>query len=714
MDNEYEVVVLHPGTATPNCSRETVYKVSRAPNPDRKHTRGKRGKTLLEPTVSDFVPDSVTPVNVRAENRKKRRAREYRSFMKARSERGYRGKKSSQFKKVKSIAVDSCKPVVVTSTLPKEAREKLRENRVSVARRERGKGSRFSRVVLHPANKLTPNVSAKGQTVVSVDYALPRDKPVEVHMSRAEHQFARKFTNTSELSNIVSAFKRCRKLPHLTVEEFDALPSTSSQSKIVRRIRDELLKNPSAPAEVVIKKERVKPKHSVRKLVSAFFSSGKRPLLSIPAILALPCEKLDIKKRDRMISMLQSGIEPNPGPEPCVNDGATKIVGEYFRSRGKTSLICPVCAKKLINTKGKIGDHPVVAPLGYYADFPTLKIEEPAEPASESVAANKCAIQDPCSSNSDSSKDKVSTNCLKDAPVSEPREIRSRLNIVRPNVENNASSSTVRIENVVKSDPPKPDVKLPPLCGCNLSSVDILAIMSRVSGVDLKWKNISIDSMDVPYSTERRLVINRGVQEIKQSFHAVQLKATTRRHTYLTYLRWCYFASMLISIMFPLCYYFYSESYVHRMVVSCILYIGGPIKFFWMLFSHFLVRYHIMDNLILYYGGPLKFFGKFCICMFLPSIIFGTWVHFFDWVSRSWYVNYVPHMVSCVVSEYDRNTNVEAVKSTLRMRMRRLSSLPIPDSDALLFINGSELVIEQILSRDSFFWEGAACFRLPR
>lgn len=80
---------------------------------------------------------------------------------------------------------------------------------------------------------------------------------------------------------------------------------------------------------------------------------------------------------------------------------------------------------------------------------------------------------------------------------------------------------------------------------------------------------------------------------------------------------------------------------------------------------------------------------------------------------KTWHVPFIPHLVSCVVSEYDRGTNAVVVRSTIRQKIRRLACLPIPDEDALIFLTGSELVAEQLLESGEYFSRGAACFRLP-
>jgi hypothetical protein len=77
-------------------------------------------------------------------------------------------------------------------------------------------------------------------------------------------------------------------------------------------------------------------------------------------------------------------------------------------------------------------------------------------------------------------------------------------------------------------------------------------------------------------------------------------------------------------------------------------------------------------------------------------------------------ISYIPHIVSAVLSSYDRGTNPVAARSTLRQKIRQLASLPIPDFDAIKFIAGSELVVEHLLDTSNFFWEGAASLRRPR
>lgn len=60
-------------------------------------------------------------------------------------------------------------------------------------------------------------------------------------------------------------------------------------------------------------------------------------------------------------------------------------------------------------------------------------------------------------------------------------------------------------------------------------------------------------------------------------------------------------------------------------------------------------------------------------------------------------IPFVPHMVSCVVSEYYRGTNKLVLDSTIRQRMSRLATLPIPDFDYITLLDGSECVARAII-----------------
>jgi len=202
-----------------------------------------------------------------------------------------------------------------------------------------------------------------------------------------------------------------------------------------------------------------------------------------------------------------------------------------------------------------------------------------------------------------------------------------------------------------------------PLAGHTISACDCVMIMSRLIGREIMYDQIRIESIVVPYVGEQRLATNRNVQELKQSFCACQL--TVCETPSIAWRHYVLAATILFSVLeASLCFYF-----------------GHPM---FMLVGAIIIFVALMRYFTAYSPFP-----------------------------RTYSVCYVPHLVSSVMAEYNRGTNAIAARATLRQKMRQLASLPLPDKDALKLIAGSELVCEQLLTHEDFFWEGAACFRQP-
>lgn len=215
---------------------------------------------------------------------------------------------------------------------------------------------------------------------------------------------------------------------------------------------------------------------------------------------------------------------------------------------------------------------------------------------------------------------------------------------------------------VVESKPPAIEH---PLSGHTISDADRVAIMSRLVGKEIELDQIVVEQITVPYIGERRLATSRNVQEIKQAFQACQLSVNTAPE----------------------------RTWHHYAIVACA------------------ILTLIEIGLSFLYNAPL--FSIVGAVVFSVSLTLYLTVRP-RYTARTYSLPYIPHLVSSVMAEYDRGTNVVAARSTLRQKIRRLASLPIPDVDALKFIAGSELVCEQLLTNEDFFWEGAACFRQPR
>lgn len=111
----------------------------------------------------------------------------------------------------------------------------------------------------------------------------------------------------------------------------------------------------------------------------------------------------------------------------------------------------------------------------------------------------------------------------------------------------------------------------------------------------------------------------------------------------------------------------------------------------------------VKDNFVVQSATPLLYFT------FLIFILHQIARYFRP--SRIVAIPFIPHIVSSVLSEYDRGTNPSVALATMRMKIRRLASFPLPDRDCLAYIHGCELVCNHLLDTRSYFWEGAAAFR---
>jgi hypothetical protein len=67
------------------------------------------------------------------------------------------------------------------------------------------------------------------------------------------------------------------------------------------------------------------------------------------------------------------------------------------------------------------------------------------------------------------------------------------------------------------------------------------------------------------------------------------------------------------------------------------------------------------------------------------------------------HVYYVPHMVACALSEYATGTGPEAAAQNARLKLMRLSCLPVEDCHATHYMEGSEVVILSVLRTRDFF-----------
>jgi hypothetical protein len=114
--------------------------------------------------------------------------------------------------------------------------------------------------------------------------------------------------------------------------------------------------------------------------------------------------------------------------------------------------------------------------------------------------------------------------------------------------------------------------------------------------------------------------------------------------------------------------------------------------------------------------------GFMCACLFVycTSVLSVTaqWINVFLGLGTIliWYLTrpefgsvynrkfyYVPHLVTCILNDYDRTTNFEVAQASVMQRFRRLSCFPLPDRDAVTYCNGTCEVVLYLLSHRHFF-----------
>jgi hypothetical protein len=234
------------------------------------------------------------------------------------------------------------------------------------------------------------------------------------------------------------------------------------------------------------------------------------------------------------------------------------------------------------------------------------------------------------------------------------------------------------------SEEKKPKIPDPDLDGFHLTDEQAFKLLIKRS--KLEWASSSpylmsilhgimgiINSRTViGYVANNRVVSNRGVEETKQNHVVASIKFD------LPVLE-NYFSSFMY-------YYSYTRNVIFLFSLL-------------MLFSNLFMRISIIN---------FVFFR-----VFMAVISVRLWQFFIghSLVSNIYkdlsmmQLHYCPHICSNVVAEYDHKQDLDLVRSTIRMRLRRLATLPLRDVDYLHLITGSEIV-SLCLIEDSPFLSG--------
>jgi hypothetical protein len=241
----------------------------------------------------------------------------------------------------------------------------------------------------------------------------------------------------------------------------------------------------------------------------------------------------------------------------------------------------------------------------------------------------------------------------------------------RPVVEEQQCALSMNRE--VKPEPPTVAEPLRVLSGHGLKMGDCIDALERVSDIVFDEMEIVVKSKICSYDREQRMLVQRNVIETKADFDVAQIEGT---------------------------HYYFSRNWWH--LVTCLFTI--------LTLGVLVVAYSYLDFEILGFEiariGIVVAFTLIMLC-FLISF---SWLLTKRWCHVQYKIAFVPHLVSCLVSEYDRGTNISVARSTMRGKLRRMASFPLPDKDALTLLHGTEIVAEALLSRQDFYSAGATMF----
>lgn len=198
----------------------------------------------------------------------------------------------------------------------------------------------------------------------------------------------------------------------------------------------------------------------------------------------------------------------------------------------------------------------------------------------------------------------------------------------------------------------------------------------------------------VPYRGERRLLTSRNVEETKQGFYITALDAwaVSRAWPLLVGVLLC------LPVIHVLTYPLLSVETVGYREIVAVARGACPTSTWrpgWLANQwHWAPGF---DVSVSHHSAGL-FAIPVCLVIIALSLLF-TLQRKSIW--------FVPHLVSCVVADFDRGLNLTVIRTNMRSKFRRISSFPLPDEIHLRVIAGSEQVVEYLLKNDQFFTQAA-------
>lgn len=469
-----------------------------------------------------------------------------------------------------------------------------------------------------------------------------------------------------------------RHVPHRKVKISPIRDVTWLGEKLKRFARDRSLPCPTRQEMELLAK-------SKKKNAERDFSKARDSILNtVSLIQSIEAQGLDGSTIRRMIEamLLIAGIEFNPGPD-CPLSGQIVPCEKYrMKKTRKIIWICKSCRIQVSNPQKVddewVGRHPQTEALpGTSNENSVQPLESAHNDVSQPPLSEEVVVGAACRVRSDMKEyderpsyyyvfagkvlDKFMT-----LPVVNliPRVVEPVVEVFNGLFPLKSGTYGLPSDSMERS-------KIPPLSGVKLSVKDCERVMSNLCGTSCKMSEISIREKVIPYSTDSRLVSNRNVIETKSPLHVVEMEVQK-----LVIPVW-----KNVKILTSLAGTAVLTNLVHQFVnrvsdlVPCMLKRGG-------LLINGLNSVVRVSALVV---GALAF-------AYLWKR-FNARMGIFDYTPRRPYVlTFSPHIVSSVLCEYDRGTNAVSAVATMRQRIRRYASLPIPDVDSVKIIAGLNLL----------------------
>lgn len=564
---------------------EKVEKLTFQPNPDRKHSRGFRGKYRHQVNMSDEMLDWE---RAQIDNRHSKKRQNVMS--------GRKSQEKSAMKRFKTRGTSN-QGFVSEKKRVLEYGVKLRD-RISDKSEVASKRAQFARQRRIETGLEYANKSKRSRQL---------QKSGMLHPQRTAPSIPWKTkTRIDEAARILSYYKRTGKSPNVSLEKLQSL-NTSGLNKRAWTKFIQFVTTQSGTVEL-------------------------HPGMS---------ESSEISMADTLgIARYHSDTLSSSSLAGDCNYSGRYINGIFKRYSGKKVSTCPSCECVLKNINGgKRGKHP-----GDRKDLSPELLP---------------LLRKPKIADSSSTKSQLSSA--------------------------GSESCTLKTEPSPELPPPElTPAQLPCLDGVRLNFADLKDFTRFLNPAwygFVEWFGSIVDPPSVDtsirdYDGERRIVTNRNVKEIKQNF-----RLDTIRLPSLCFRKVRFFLGLSLILFYFLSFssmILMMPSFEHRM--SPLNFNFGAKSWFFSLrsgFYHCIIAFAICSAATVYWAFKCTFFSSKTL-------------------------SYVPHLVSCLLFEFDRVDNKTTVITNIRSKSRRLACFPLQDHEHMRLIEGSEQVVMFLLARSGF------------